>query len=301
MRRMELRTHGPRKYPGSALLASSAGLGWSTISAELRSHGVSRTPVVVPQQMEVVLAVRGNEHGLVRRSGGGLRQETIPRTGTIWLAPVAVGDDEVSISAPMPETLHLYLPTTLFRQLGDDFNLPGLPAHSIRYAAGIRDELIEQLGHSILGEMTHETPAGRMFVETAALMLAARLIHRYGDNGCSAPPTPAPHKLCHAKMRRVLEYISAHLPDEITLADLGQVAGVSKFHFARMFTRAIGVPPCQYISRMRLEAAMAEVAAGKSPLAQISLNARFSSQASFTRAFRRATGMTPGEYRQTRR
>jgi AraC family transcriptional regulator len=52
---------------------------------------------------------------------------------------------------------------------------------------------------------------------------------------------------------------------------------------------------------MRLEAAMAEVAAGKSPLAQIALNANFSSQASFTRAFRRATGMTPGEYRTTRR
>jgi AraC family transcriptional regulator len=39
---MELQTYGVRKYPPtSALLASSAGLGWSTISVELRSHGVS--------------------------------------------------------------------------------------------------------------------------------------------------------------------------------------------------------------------------------------------------------------------
>jgi len=52
---------------------------------------------------------------------------------------------------------------------------------------------------------------------------------------------------------------------------------------------------------MRLDAAMAEVATGKLPLAQIALNARFSSQASFTRAFRRATGMTPGQYRMARR
>jgi AraC-like DNA-binding protein len=44
-----------------------------------------------------------------------------------------------------------------------------------------------------------------------------------------------------------------------------------------------------------------EVAAGKSPLAQIALNVSFSSQASFTQAFRRATGMTPGQYRMTRR
>lgn len=45
---MELRTPGVRKYhPTSALLASSAGLGWSTISAELRSHGVSEAPAIV--------------------------------------------------------------------------------------------------------------------------------------------------------------------------------------------------------------------------------------------------------------
>ena len=53
---MELQTHGTKKYPTSALLRSSAGLGWSTISAELRSHGVSETPVIVPQHMELCLA-----------------------------------------------------------------------------------------------------------------------------------------------------------------------------------------------------------------------------------------------------
>jgi AraC family transcriptional regulator len=49
---------------------------------------------------------------------------------------------------------------------------------------------------------------------------------------------------------------------------------------------------------MRLENAMAEIAAGRLPLAEVALNARFSSQASFTRAFRRAIGMTPAEYRR---
>jgi AraC-like DNA-binding protein len=47
--------------------------------------------------------------------------------------------------------------------------------------------------------------------------------------------------------------------------------------------------------------AMAEIAAGRLPPAQIALNARFSSPASFTRAFRRATGMTLAEYRRRRR
>jgi AraC family transcriptional regulator len=50
-----------------------------------------------------------------------------------------------------------------------------------------------------------------------------------------------------------------------------------------------------------MENAMAQLAAGKLPLAEIALNAHFSSQASFTRAFHRATGVTPREYRRRRR
>jgi AraC family transcriptional regulator len=68
-----------------------------------------------------------------------------------------------------------------------------------------------------------------------------------------------------------------------------------------MFTLAVGVSPNRYVSRMRLEQAMARIAAGKLTLAQIGFEARFSSQASFTRAFRRATGISPGEYRRARR
>jgi AraC family transcriptional regulator len=297
---MELQTHGARKYPTSALLRSSAGLGWSTISAELRARGVSETPVVVPQHVELCLAVAGNNNGLVRRSGAGQCQEFIPTTGAICLAPVGVGDNTTAITAPIPETMHLYLPTTLFRRLSDDFNLPGAPAQSIRYVAGIQDEVINQIILSILPEMTNETAAGRMYVEAASLTLAARIIHGYCDSGSCTLSAPASHPLDHARLRRVLDYISAHVADEIKLEDLARVACLSTFHFARVFTLAIGVPPHRYVSRMRLENAMAEIAAGRLSLAEVGSNARFSSQASFTRAFRRATGMTPAEYRRRR-
>ena len=54
---MDLQTHGAKKYPNSALLKSSADLGWSAISAGLRSHRLSSTPVIVPQHTELILAV----------------------------------------------------------------------------------------------------------------------------------------------------------------------------------------------------------------------------------------------------
>jgi AraC family transcriptional regulator len=297
---MKLQAHGVRRYPPtSALLASSAGLGWSTISVELRSHGISEARPIVPEHVEICLVVAGNEDALLRRTGAGFCQEATPKTGAIWLSPAGVRK-EIAITAPIPQTMHLYLPIALFDRLKDDLNLPVAPAHSIRHAAGIGDDVIDQIGRSILSELAVETAAGRMYVEAASLTLAARLLQKHCDSGACAPTEPSAHSLDHIRLRRVLDYIAANANDDITLLDLAGVAGYSPFHFARKFTLAMGISPHRYISRLRLENAMAELAAAKLPLAEIALNAHFSSQASFTRAFHRATGMTPKAYRRRR-
>jgi len=62
----------------------------------------------------------------------------------------------------------------------------------------------------------------------------------------------------------------------------------------------MGVAPYRYVSQQRLQSAMTLLAEGKQSLSNIARRCRFSSQASFNRAFRRATGVTPGEYRRTR-
>jgi AraC family transcriptional regulator len=298
---MELQTYGVRKYPPtSALLASSAGLGWSTISVELRSHGVIEAPAIVPQHVEICLVVAGNKDGLVRRTGAGFRQEATPKTGAIWLSPAGVGK-EIVITAPIPQTMHLYLPTALFDRLKDDFNLPVAPAHSIRNAVGIGDDVIDQIGRSILSELNVETAASRVYVEAASLTLAARLLQKYCDSGTCVSTESSAHRLDHIRLRRVLDYIAANIRDDITLVNLAEISGYSVFHFARKFTLAMGISPHRYISRIRLENAMAELAAGNLPLTEIAFNAHFSSQASFTRAFHRATGMTPKEYQRRRR
>jgi AraC family transcriptional regulator len=150
----------------------------------------------------------------------------------------------------------------------------------------------------MLAEMAEETATGRMFAETSSLMLAARLAHRYADGSFLKPGTVGGQRLDGIRLRRVLDHIEQHLEDEMTVADLAGLANLSTFHFARMFTATLGVPPFRYVSRRRLEHAMALLAAGTFPLSEIAHRSGFSSQAGFNRAFRRATGMTPGEYRR---
>jgi AraC family transcriptional regulator len=196
------------------------------------------------------------------------------------------------------QVLHLYVPTGVFTGLMDDYNLPAVPGRSIRYSCGVQDGLINQIGLSVLSEMTCATAAGRMLVETSSLLLAARLAHSHSETKLIRSPIGSGHRLDGGRLRRVLAYIEEHLAEDITVTDLANVACLSIFHFTRAFASATGVPPHRYVSQRRLESAKAMIATG-SPLSEIAFNCQFSSQSSFTRAFRRATGMTPAEYRRT--
>ena len=96
----------------------------------------------------------------------------------------------------------------------------------------------------------------------------------------------------------MLDYIDAHLAEGITAADLANVARFSVFHFTRAFSAAIGTPPQRYVRRRRFERAKALIAVASTSIARAAFMCGFSSQASFTRAFRKATGMTPAAYRR---
>jgi AraC family transcriptional regulator len=288
------------KYPTSTLLKSSNDLGWSTIFAELRSHSPYEKPGTAGPHMEVAIAVRGSDKGLVATKFAGTWRPVRPTTGTIWLRPAEARADECRIASAL-DAMHLYVSGVVFARLMDDYNLPAVPERSIRYSCGVQDEVINQIGLSVLSEMMSPTAAGRMLVETSSLLLAARLAHSHFETGLIRPPIPSGHRLDDGRLRRVLAYIEEHLAEDIAVADLANVACLSIFHFTRAFAATMGVPPHRYVSRRRLESAKAMIAAGRASLGEIAFDCRFSSQSSFTRAFRRATGMTPAEYRQTLR
>lgn len=295
---MDLEGPGTRGFsPTSPLLASSAALSWSGLLAELRSHGVraSETEPAVPRDVEIILILAGNPGGLVRRNVGGLIQEAVPKTGALWLSPAGVRKDS-AIVAPVPRTLHISLHGELFDRLKNDFSLTVDEARSIRPAAGISDSVINQIGRSILTELAAETSASRVYVET----LAARLVQKYSEGRADMAQAALGHGLDQSPLRRALDYIEDNLSEDIRLDSLAEVTGYSVFHFVRKFALAMGVSPGRYISQKRLENAKTELAVGKLTLVEIALNAQFSSQASFTRAFHRATGMTPMEYRRRR-
>jgi AraC-like DNA-binding protein len=99
------------------------------------------------------------------------------------------------------------------------------------------------------------------------------------------------------KLRRVMEFIEAHIDQTIGLEHLASVAGVSPFHFHRQFKRSTGSTPHQYIVQMRIERAKALLSQSELPVVEVAARVGFTDQSHFTNTFRRVTSMTPRSYR----
>jgi AraC family transcriptional regulator len=93
-------------------------------------------------------------------------------------------------------------------------------------------------------------------------------------------------------------WIEAHAAEELDLARMAGEAGLSPFHFLRLFARVLGVTPHQYLVRCRLRQAAHLLSQGDESIAAIALEVGFGDISNFTRTFRRAAGVSPRAFRR---
>lgn len=175
----------------------------------------------------------------------------------------------------------------LYRSIAPE--LPALPQLEPR--AAFQDPLIGHLARALAYEIGQGT-LDRLLAESLLAALAMRVVQRFG----SEQPQHQPD-LTRLRLRRVLEYIDAHLDQDLTLAELANIACLSPCHFSRSFKNAYGVGPQRYTVQRRVERAKALLLRGDETLAGIAAAVGFADQSHFTAAFRRESGMTPGRFR----
>jgi AraC-like DNA-binding protein len=86
-----------------------------------------------------------------------------------------------------------------------------------------------------------------------------------------------------------------------TVSELADLVALSRSAFAAKFTQLVGEPPLRYLTRLRLNAATARLRSGNDKLSVIAAAAGYESVPAFAKAFKRYMGVTPGEYRRSRR
>lgn len=158
-----------------------------------------------------------------------------------------------------------------------------------------KDPLVEQIGLTLLAESESETPAGRLFADSLIQTLTLHLLKNY----TTADPfrENAHGGLSGYRLRRVKDYIEAHLEEDLSLAELATIADLSQFHFARAFRRSTGQTPQQFVMHRRIERAKELLAENDLPIVEISLRTGFKNQSHFTALFRKFTKLTPKTWR----
>jgi AraC family transcriptional regulator len=94
-----------------------------------------------------------------------------------------------------------------------------------------------------------------------------------------------------------IAYIESHFPRKLTLEEIAKEAGVSHFHFSRIFKKETGYSPYEYILKTRLSFAKKLLKETNKTVKQVAFECGFNSEANFIFMFHKHVDMTPGEFR----
>jgi AraC family transcriptional regulator len=190
------------------------------------------------------------------------------------------------------EFLAVALSRTLFAQVAAGLDLS--PDAELVECRCVREPCAEHIARALAAEAETGFPSGRLYGESLGMALAAHLLRAHGSTPVADRVTGGLAPRC---LKRVTEYIHAHLADDVPLATLAQVANLSPHRFAHNFKQATGIAPHQYVIRARLERARTMLRAGDQSICAIAYAAGFGSPSRFALLFRRAMGVTPSAYR----
>jgi AraC family transcriptional regulator len=162
----------------------------------------------------------------------------------------------------------------------------------------VRDAQTERIGWMMQAEDHDAYPGGRLFADGLATALATRLLALQSRRD---PPPRTGRALPPRRTRLVLEYIEAHLDEDLSLAELAGVAGFSVSHFKPLFRNAVGVPAHRFVLERRVERARALLLAGGRTLTDVAFDAGFAHAGHMARCMRRVLGVRPSELAGKRR
>ncbi len=215
--------------------------------------------------------------------------------GSRWHGTVWRGD--VKVMVPGEERLFRHRREAAFTCLtlvgsgADAACRPGSPRPRMLLRDGALAHVIEALSHEQAAG-----PTSRLFRDAVADAILARLL---ALEACVERPS-APG-LSRTTLARVVDYLHAHLADDLSIADLARVAGMrSAAHFSTRFRQSTGEPPHRFHTRLRVDRARQLLERGVDPAAA-AVEVGFYDQSHLARHTRRLLGVPPGALHRPRR
>jgi AraC family transcriptional regulator len=288
------------RYAGGKCLFESRGEAWRDIKAWITALPLTVDTLHLPSVSEPFLAwtISGEVDFQEREDGQPWITNRIKK-GSFFLttggAPYDVRWRAVSEEPFEAMLVFIELPV-LQRALEEVFADEATHAR-LRDASAFNDEALNSL-LGLLREELMRTQASPLVVHSLARLIAIHLARSYGvtdeESHSSSPSLPG-HKL-----RQITDWISEHLSEEFSLERLASQAGLSRFHFQRLFKAATGVAPSRYHIDLRINEARRLLRETRMSVVDVALEVGYASPSHFARLFRRETGLSPSDYRRQR-
>lgn len=197
--------------------------------------------------------------------------------------------------------------TTVWSKSTSDFLQVELGRDLVRRAAGgatnnvdvpclfsFDDPVCRELSLSMVSEAQAHGPAARMYVESAAVVLAQRLVSlKRPLVAMSARPGLPP-----AVLRRAKEFLHDAMARNPGITELSTAVGMNVDHFSRLFKRSTGLAPHQYLGNIRLERAKQLLAEERASIIEIAYEIGYANPSQFSAFFRKRTGLSPSQFRR---
>lgn len=156
----------------------------------------------------------------------------------------------------------------------------------------ITDPQVVHIAWALHAEREAGHPNGALYTELLGMALAMHLSRKYGT-----PLRPRGGMAVH-ELRKVTAYVETHLDQDLSLARLAEVAGMSVSHFGAQFRKSAGIPVHEFIIQRRVERAKRLLQESAAPVSQIAAEVGFAHQSHLARWMRRLLGATPSDFRR---
>jgi AraC family transcriptional regulator len=294
--------HLNSKFPEgtyTALLTSDSA-GWRSLNVRVQEQQPYGEPIKVPAFRDPAICLLLDESVKVDSfSKGRWRGMKQYFRGTGTLHPVG-HESVVRLHLEGQRnysTLILILPQETVDFVAQEVCKPGSKSQTVLSEIPFLDDpVITSFGSSVVAALKGGAPD--FYAQASAHWLAAHLLLG-SSRGFEWHKSLARERVSDYRLIRVLEYIDAHLSDHLDLQVLSREAGISQFHFAALFRKAVGTSPHRHVLHLRMQAARSMLCHTDKSALEIALTCGFRSASHFAAAFRRQFSQSPTEFRSS--
>ncbi|BAZ08885.1 putative transcriptional regulator [Calothrix sp. NIES-4071] len=276
-------------------MLSSRQMNWNGILVEQCQSSSTSFEIEVPAVSDHWLNLHlGNPAPLLQKRDDRLH-ESIRHNGNCFLVPAGQPSYWCRHSeGAMCFPLHICLKPKLIEQAAEASEID--PQRFNLVTCFDRQDLqLHQIAMLLHAELQSGGIMGQLYVESLTQTLVIHLLRHYST--LTKTITSGNKSLTNLQLQQAIEYIHAHLDQDLSLFQIAQVINISPTYFASLFKRATGTSPHQYVIQQRVERAKLMLSKTDIAIADIALQVGFSSQSHLTQQFKRLTGMTPKQVR----